>query len=175
MSLEFWPQNAFYCWLRHWLFILNSIYVGGNDIQYIQAKSSSRPENKDNRSEVTDSSKKFATYRGQETTEIPIIHGIPGDYVEVSLPPPNSIAEVLEPITRVIYKEKTFRDYKTNPEVKTYLLLMSISLVKWLANLTYDQVVGSKTVSSTYCIGIVSKPCQVDLLVNEPTLRGCYL
>ncbi len=96
--------------------------IGGNDIQYIQAKSSSRPENndKENRSEATGSSKKFSTYRGQETTEIPIIHGIPGDYVEVSLPPPNSIAEVLEPITRVIYKEKTFRDYKTDPEVKTH-------------------------------------------------------
>ena len=61
--------------------------------------------------------KKYTTYRVEETTEIPIIHGIPGEYVEVSLPPPNSIAEVLEPITRVIYREKKLRDYNSNGKV----------------------------------------------------------
>lgn len=55
--------------------------------------------------------KEIRKFRSDVTTEIPIIHGIPGDHLEVKLPPPNSIAEVLEPISRVIYKEKTFRKY----------------------------------------------------------------
>jgi hypothetical protein len=77
--------------------------TGGNEIKFVQAKSSSTPDKAERR---------------QATTEIPIIHGIPADFVEVSLPPPNSIAEVLEPIARVVYKEKTYRNYRSGEEVK---------------------------------------------------------
>ena len=70
--------------------------------------------------------KTYTTYRVEETTEIPIIHGIPGDYVEVSLPPPNSIAEVLEPITRVIYREKKLRDYNSNGKVRNISEILTL-------------------------------------------------
>ena len=83
------------------------ILTGGNEIKFVQAKSSSTPDKIERR---------------DESTEIPILHGIPGDYVEVSLPPPNSIAEVLEPISRVVYKEKTYRNFRSGDEVKITFL-----------------------------------------------------
>ena len=89
------------------------VELGGKDVQFVHAKSASTPEKKKSPEPEKDRNKKKKKLRrdDDETTEIPIIHGIPGDHLEVKLPPPNSIAEVLEPISRVIYKEKTYRKY----------------------------------------------------------------
>lgn len=118
--------------------------LGPQEVAYVQTKSAHRPET--SRSDPDDPGE------NGKSEEIPVIFPVKHlnkesqkkNIVKVEIPPPNSIAEVLEPIARVIYKEKTYR--REEPEVRNKT---SSDITVWLVTISNKIQLSAVEITST--------------------------